>query len=486
MVAEMGPEHWAQHVRQPVLFTQVIERLAHDGCTLFLEISPHPLLTGAIQQTLRASGVDGLALSSCRRGDDERGSLLNSLGTLYTLGWPVNWPAVTGGGHDDLSLPIPAAPQPGDIAGGVVGRNSPYCFLFPARRPKPSEIARDPLHITYEQIKTWPLSDIAYVAATRREHLEHRLAVVGTRREELFSALEAFAKNQNPVNLLAATCRSTDRPKVAFVCSGQGPQWWGMGRELLASMPIFRREIARCADADEAACRLGLVEELTRDEANSRLHETEIAQPALFALQVALAAVWRSWGIEPHALVGHSVGEVAAAHLGGVLSFDDAVKVICHRGRLMQMEPLGIAMAKELSGLAPQTASIPIYSTVTGEEAKEEDFDTVYWERNIREPVRFAAAVRAMLDAGFHTFVELSPHPVLSSMVLQCAATLSRKAQVLPSLRQGNSDRSRMLKTLAALFVAGAEIDWQRVFAEGGRVVPLPLYPWQRKRYWLA
>ena len=79
-----------------------------------------------------------------------------------------------------------------------------------------------------------------------------------------------------------------------------------------------------------------LLEELTRDEAASRLDETEIAQPALFALQLGLAAVWRSWGIEPDALVGHSVGEVAAAHLGGAFSFEDAVKVICHRGRLMQ------------------------------------------------------------------------------------------------------------------------------------------------------
>ncbi len=86
---EMGPKHWAQLVRQPVLFTQVIERLARDGCTIFLEISPHPLLSGGIQQTLSAAGIDGLALSSCRRGKDERGSLLNSLGTLYALGWPV-------------------------------------------------------------------------------------------------------------------------------------------------------------------------------------------------------------------------------------------------------------------------------------------------------------------------------------------------------------------------------------------------------------
>ncbi len=77
-------------------------------------------------------------------------------------------------------------------------------------------------------------------------------------------------------------------------------------------------------------------------------------------------------------------------------------------------------MAEAVSGLTTQVASVPVYSTVTGAQATEEDFDAVYWGRNIRQTVRFAAAVRAMLDAGINTFVELSPHPVLSSMVLQC------------------------------------------------------------------
>ncbi len=404
-------------------------------------------------------------------------------------------------------------------------------------------------------------SDIAYMAAVRREHLEHRLAVVGKRREELSSALEAFAKDQDPVNLVAGRVHSTNRPKVAFVCSGQGSQWWGMGRELLSSMPIFRREIARCADEMKRYAAWDLMEELTRDEASSRLDKTEIAQPALFALQVALAAVWRSWGIEPHALVGHSVGEVAAAHLGGALSFDDAVKVICERGRLMQratglgkmaaielpeaevevilrayrdrvstaavnsptstvisgeaaaideivanskrrgirskalpvnyafhspqMEPFAIEMAKAVSGLAVRSALVPVYSTVTGARATEEEFDALYWGRNIRQTVRFAAAVQFMIDAEINTFVELSPHPVLSSMVLQCAAALPRNVQLLPSLRRDQPERFQMFTSLASLFAAGAEIDWDGVYPKGGRVVPLPLYPWQRKRFWL-
>jgi acyl transferase domain-containing protein/acyl carrier protein len=558
---ELGPEHWARNLSQPVLFTEVIERLARDGCTIFVEISPHPLLCDGIRQTLCANGADGLVLSSCRRGDDERGSLLNSLGTLYALGWPIEWPAVTGGGHDDLSLPIPTTPRPATSLIASMTEEVPLVLPISGHTP---EALRDRARSIAHHLRTKrnvPASDIVYTAAACREHLEHRLALVGTRREELCLALESFAKDQDPVNLETGRARSTDPLKVAFVCSGQGAQWWGMGRELLASMPIFRREIARCADEMKQHTCWDLLEELTRDEANSRLSETEIAQPALFALQMALAAVWRSWGIEAHALVGHSVGEVAAAHLGGILSFEDAVQLICYRGRLMQratglgkmaaielpesdvekllesdrdrvsiaainsptstvisgeaarideivaaaenrgirgkilpvnyafhspkMGPLGTEMAEAVSSLTAQASLIPVYSTVTGGLATEEDFDADYWARNIRQPVRFAAAVRAMLDAGINTFVELGPHPVLSSMIHQCAAARPQNVQLLPSLRQGQQEKLQMLKSLTSLFAAGAEIDWRGVYPLGGRVVSLPLYPWQRKRFWL-
>jgi acyl transferase domain-containing protein/acyl carrier protein len=559
-VTETGPEHWARVIRRPALFSQVIERLARDGCTLFLEIGPHALLESAIRQTLSASGVDGLVLSSCRRGEDERGSLLNSLGRLYALGWPIQWSAVTGGARNDLLL---------SISEGQQRLKEP--MALPAETPlllplsaRTIEALRDRARSIAKHLKTRQevaVDDVVYTLATRREHLEYRLTAAGTRREELVSALEAFAKDQDSVNLVSNRARSMDAAKVAFVCSGQGVQWWGMGRELLKSMPVFRREILRCADELKRHADWDLLEELTRDEANSRLGETEIAQPALFSLQVALAAIWRSWGIEPHALIGHSVGEVAAAHLGGVLSFEDAVQVIHHRGRLMQratglgkmaaieapeaeiekllesyservsvaavnsptstvisgdraaigevlvmakergfrskvlpvnyafhspqMEPFGTEMTKAISGLKAQAALVPIFSTVTGALAIEGDFNADYWGRNIRQTVRFAAAVRAMLDAGVNTFVELSPTPVLSSMVFQCAAALAQSVQLLPSLRQGQPDQFQMLKSLAALFAAGAQVDWQGVCREGGRVVPLPTYPWQRKRFWL-
>ena len=90
----------------------------------------------------------------------------------------------------------------------------------------------------------------------------------------------------------------------------------------------------------------------------------------------------------------------------------------------------------------------------------------------------------SMLDAGIQSFVELSPHPVLSSMVLECAEAFSRPAEALPSLRRGCPERIQSFQSLSSLFAAGTDIDWDGVYPEGGRVTPLPNYPWQRKRFW--
>jgi acyl transferase domain-containing protein/NADPH:quinone reductase-like Zn-dependent oxidoreductase/aryl carrier-like protein len=198
------------------------------------------------------------------------------------------------------------------------------------------------------------LGDIAWSAALRRSHHEDRLAVVAHTRGELAEALSEFAAGKPVANAALGRAADGKRPRLAFVCSGQGPQWWAMGRQLLREEPVFRSVIARC---DAILRRLGgfsLLEELTRDEAASHMAVTAIAQPCLFALQVGLAALWASWGIRPDAVVGHSVGEVAAAYLAGVFSLDDALCVIYHRGRCMERaQPRGRMLAV---GLPPEEA----------------------------------------------------------------------------------------------------------------------------------
>ncbi len=172
------------------------------------------------------------------------------------------------------------------------------------------------------------LHDVCYTASVKRTHHAHRLAISGRSTAELVERLKDLAPRQ-PI-------RTTPLVGSVFLFGGQGEQWPGMGRELLAQEPIVRAAIEECDALLRGLVGWSLIEELLAQDPASRLSATEIAQPVLFALQVGLARLWRSWGVEPAAVVGHSVGEVAAAHVAGVLSLADAVKVAAHRGRLMQ------------------------------------------------------------------------------------------------------------------------------------------------------
>ena len=188
------------------------------------------------------------------------------------------------------------------------------------------------------------LPDIAATLAKRRSHHEYRVAVAGNTREELAAGLGAYLDGVKHPGLVPAR-RQIDGPaNLGLVFSGQGPQWWGMGRQLYEKAPVFRAKIDEIDALLKQHADWSLVEELTgRDENTTRLGETEIAQPAIFALQVALTELWREWGVIPAewggtkiGVVGHSVGEVAAAHVAGVLTLEDAVRVIYHRARFMQ------------------------------------------------------------------------------------------------------------------------------------------------------
>jgi acyl transferase domain-containing protein/acyl carrier protein len=223
------------------------------------------------------------------------------------------------------------------------------------------------------------LQDICYTASVRRTHHEYRIALMVHPENDELGMMADIASGRK---------HRHRRPKIAFVFSGQGPQWWAMGRELLEQEPVFRAAIEQCDTLISSHTHWSLLKELIADASQSRLHETEIAQPAIFALQVALAQLWRSWGIEPNAVVGHSLGEVAAAHIAGVLSLEDAVQLICDRGRLMQRATgNGKMAAVELSAaeterllrgyedrLAIAAINSPTSTVVSGEPAALESF----------------------------------------------------------------------------------------------------------------
>ncbi|HET9206060.1 MAG TPA: type I polyketide synthase, partial [Burkholderiaceae bacterium] len=401
-------------------------------------------------------------------------------------------------------------------------------------------------------------ADLAYTACLRRSHLDRRLAVPGRSKAEWRTRLQEWLAGS-----LGPAARRVGAPRVGFVFSGQGPQWSEMGRELHASEPAFRDTF----DAVDALLR-PLAGWTLRDEwaladaRDSRLAQTEFAQPALFALQVALAALWKSWGVMPAGIVGHSVGEIAALHVAGALSLADAVRVVWQRGRAMrqaagagymvaaslsasdasialqpwrdalsiaainaprsvvlagataalddalaaltasgvatqrlpmayafhspQMAPCADRLAEALQGLAGNTPSVALYSTVTGARTPPgQAFDGAYFGRNVRQSVLFAPAIDAMADDGVDVFLEIGPHPVLTASVTDTLADKARVFTALASLRRGRSEREMLLQAGATAHAAGVALDWDALQGVDGEVVSLPPYPWQRQRHWI-
>ena len=262
--------------------------------------------------------------------------------------WPENSPRLAGvnsfgfGGsnaHVVLEGPPAEAPKARRDDGAERRAGEPVLFTLSARSKDALRAYAD----RYADFLAEPaaaLPDVASTQALTRAHYEHRLAMVCSSVDELRDAVSDVARGSSPDELQTGVKAPGASPSVAFVFSGQGPQWWGMARELLDDdsdeTAVFRQTVER-VDAELAKhADWSLAEELRRDEADSRIGETFVAQPALFALQLGLANLWQSWGIVPSAVVGHSIGEVAAACVSGALSFEDAVRVIFHRSRVQQ------------------------------------------------------------------------------------------------------------------------------------------------------
>lgn len=182
------------------------------------------------------------------------------------------------------------------------------------------------------------LADLCYTAATRRTHFEHRLAIVAA------DVASARAKLQQAASTVPSTNQVRPRngnrqPQIAFLFPGQGPQYVNMGRQLYTTQPLFRRTIAHCDEVLHAYMDQPLLDILYGDDqshADTLLNQATYAQPALFAVEYALAQLWRSWGVEPSVIMGHSLGEYAAACLAGVFSLEDGLQLVATRGRLMQ------------------------------------------------------------------------------------------------------------------------------------------------------
>jgi acyl transferase domain-containing protein/surfactin synthase thioesterase subunit len=181
------------------------------------------------------------------------------------------------------------------------------------------------------------LEDVAYSAFTRRSHYPQLLAVVGENTQEVQARLRAFADGQVDPENLTANIAHSERAQVAFVFSGQGGQWAGMGLQLMQREPVFRDSMEEIDALFMELAGWSLLEELRKEKATSRLNDTVIVQPAIMAIQISLVKLYEHYGIRPSGVVGHSIGEVAAGYAAGALTLEQAVQVIYQRSQAQNL-----------------------------------------------------------------------------------------------------------------------------------------------------
>src|SRR6185295_18714993 len=280
-----------------------------------------------------------------------------------------------------------------------------------------------------------PLADVAYSSALgRRDHFHRRAVVAGSCGE----AAAALAAGAGEGVFAAATAGGP----VHFLFPGQGSQHVGMAAGLYAAEPIFRAEIDSSAEI--------LREELPRDlrevlfappaeraEAEALLERTEWAQPALFAVEHALANLWAAWGIEPQGMLGHGLGEYVAACLAGVFAPADALRLVALRGRLMASLPPGAMLEPfehAVAAVERKPPALPFVSGLTGRPiTAEEVADPAYWARHLRGTVRFADGLAALAADGPAIYLEVGPGNALGTLARRHPALAA--APILATLR---------------------------------------------------
>ncbi|MEU0152490.1 type I polyketide synthase [Micromonospora fulviviridis] len=445
----------------------------------------------------------------------------------------------------------PAARRPGLLAAGPA--------LWPVSARSKAALAGQAARLaSYARGReTVDRAAVAWSLATTRSTFDRRAVVVGADLPELLAGLDALAAGEPAGNVVTGTASGAGTGPV-FVFPGQGAQSAGMAAGLVGRCPVFDERLAECRQALAPYLDVDPVAVLTGTD-ESWLDRVEVVQPVLWAVGVALAAVWRAAGVVPDAVIGHSQGEIAAACVAGILSLDDAARTVALRSRALaalrgtgtmasvdlsadavterldgfpgvgvaavngpatvvvsgppqavgdlvdacqadgvraRLIPVDYAshspsvqqvaeqLRTDLADITPQPGHTRLVSTLTGTWVDPETMGAEYWYDNLRRTVQFDAAVRTAIAAGHSTFVEISPHPVLTMPVTAILDDTGTTGHTIGTLRRGEDDPTRLLTALATAHTLGLPVDLTAVLAETG-TVDLPTYAFAHQRYWL-
>uniref|UniRef100_UPI003869C877 type I polyketide synthase n=4 Tax=Streptomyces milbemycinicus TaxID=476552 RepID=UPI003869C877 len=415
------------------------------------------------------------------------------------------------------------------------------------------------------------VAEVGWSLVAGRAVHDHRAVVVGQERDELLAGLTALAEGVPFGGLVSADPVAGGAGPV-LVFPGQGGQWRGMGVELLDASPVFAGRIAECEAALAPFVEWSLMAVL-RGEGAVDVSRVDVVQPALWAVMVSLAEVWRSYGVEPAAVVGHSQGEIAAAVVAGALTLRDGARVVALRSQALrvlsgrgamaslavgreeaekviggrvgvvvaavngpgstvvsgppeavaevvavveaaggrarlvdvdyashnpQVDDIADELIELLGQVTPVETAVAFYSAVTGGRVESTALDAAYWVENLRQQVRFATAVEALLSDGYRVLVESSPHPVLSVGIQETAQALDVPVATVPTLQRDQGGPVQLARALAQAFTAGVSVDWKAWYGvdttpdvltgattPAPPVLDLPTYAFQHQHYWL-
>ncbi|MEN3616186.1 type I polyketide synthase, partial [Plantactinospora sp. ZYX-F-223] len=389
-----------------------------------------------------------------------------------------------------------------------------------------------------------PLPDVARTLVLSRAGLDHRLVVVGEDRGSVVEGLRVGS----------GVFGSVSSGGVAAVFTGQGAQWVGMGRELAEGFPVFAEVFGRVCAGFDGLLPGGLAGVVAGGVVGGLgLDDTVFTQPALFAVEVALFRLLESFGVRVDVVVGHSVGELAAVHVAGLLDLEDACRLVAARAGLMQglgagggmvaveaaevdavelaqlmgvdvaavngpesvvlsgpsaavdrvvvecgvrgwrsrrlvvshafhsrlMEPMLAEFAEVAESVRWREPELTVVSGVTGRPESGQVLGCAdYWVRHARQAVRFADCVGWLRDNGVSTVVEVGPDAVLTAMIGEAVAAV-------PVMRRGRDQVRMLLSGVGGLWTRGVPVDWPVLLGRSGRLVDLPTYAFQHRRYWL-